>query len=183
MTSSKGKKEIVQNIFHGFEKYKASIEFSAEGPLAAIKTAKSKPQSDAKDFEDEPEIVAQIVKDIEPVDRQKVQVKEPTKKVTPMKAEDFTTGKNGVEICVQLIVTKNIIDMSAPKWSEFKNIIARNESDLLKYQVICSSLDEAGEVKTQAREIGFPEAFICAYRNGQRISLEDLNEEGKMGSR
>ena len=183
MTSSKGKKEIVQNIFHGFEKYKASIEFSAEGPLATIKTAKSKPQSDAKDFEDEPEIVAQIVKDIEPVDRQKVQVKEPTKKVTPMKAEDFTTGKNGVEICVQLIVTKNIIDMSASKWSEFKNIIARNESDLLKYQVICSSLDEAGEVKTQAREIGFPEAFICAYRNGERISLEDLNEEGKMGSR
>ncbi len=183
MTSSKGKREIVQNIFHGFEKYKASIEFSAEEPLAAVKTAKSKPQSEEKDFDDEPEIVAQIVNDIQPVERQKVQGKEPVKNVSSIKGEDFTANKNGVEICVQLIVTKTIIDMSAPKWSEFKNIIARNESDLLKYQVVCASMNEAGEVKAQAREIGFPEAFICAYRNGQRISLEDLNDEGKMGSR
>jgi hypothetical protein len=87
-----------------------------------------------------------------------------------------------VEICVQLEVTKTIQDLSLAKWSPFSNIITRSENNLLKYQVVCTSIEEARSVKQVAKNQGFPQAFICAYRDGERISLEEINEH-KIGLR
>ncbi len=205
MTGTKGKKQIVQNIFSGFEKYKAAVEFSADDPLAVINTNKTAPEMETDKEIEQQVAIAQtnpakalekkqlsIVKENNPVEKspefKNVQLSgnSKIKKSDPemQKSQNTSEHNDGlVEICVQLQVSKNVLDMTEPRWSPFKNIIARSESDLLKYQVVCNSMAEAAKVKSHARQVGFPDAFICAYKSGNRISLDDLNAEGKIGSR
>lgn len=208
MTCAKGKKEIVQNIFTGFEKYKAAVEFSAGEPLVEIKTKKVTPEP----VQEKPEVISTIASD----DDDKINTEEIAAKVKAADEKKNTKNRRNsvidedekeedgsnnnriseksnnsdvdkaddkIEICVQLQVSKNVLDMSDEKWSAFENVIARSESNMLKYQVVCRNMPEASKIKGNARANGFPEAFICAYRGGTRIGLEELSEEGKMGSR
>ncbi|KXK19429.1 MAG: cell wall hydrolase/autolysin [Candidatus Parvibacillus calidus] len=179
MTSSKGKKEIVDNIFRGFERYKSNVEFSSGGEekiLADNSGNKNKKQEEG------------VIES-----QKKVVVNETTNPVASDKTKDLSIINNlvdtnndnnpeKVEICVQLEVTKTIQDLSLAKWSPFSNIITRSENNLLKYQVVCTSIEEARSVKQVAKNQGFPQAFICAYRDGERISLEEINEH-KIGLR
>ena len=207
MTCTKGKKEIVQNIFTGFEKYKSAVEFSSGEPLANVKTKKVIPEpiqekeevittiaSDDDGKLDTEEVVAKVK---EEDNRRKSAVTRPgiidedeqdepdvkNNRITSNPKVDHDVADDKIEICVQLQVSKNVLDMSEDKWSEFQNVIARSESNMLKYQVVCRNMPEAAKIKTSARNNGFPEAFICAYRGGTRISLEELSDDGKMGSR
>ena len=188
MTGTKGKKQIVQNIFSGFEKYKAAVEFSADEPLANIQTNKAPElesdednESVASNVQPEPSKALEK-KQIKTINENPPLYKESKPEQSSHKPNtEYNNGK--IEICVQLQVSKNVLDMTEPRWTPFKNIIARSESDLLKYQVVCTSLQEAGKIKAQARQLGFPDAFVCAYKGGNRISLDDLNAEGKIGSR
>jgi len=168
MTSKKGKKEIVENIFHGFEKYKSTVEFvypEDEAAIASAQTEKDnshKKASEANGSLKNPDVNSlSILRSL----------------VTP---ENNSSGL--VEICVQLEVTKSVQDLGQKKWEPFNKIIARSENNLLKYQVVCSTMEEARTVKSVAKENGFPQAFICAYRDGERVSLEEVNEN-KIGLR
>lgn len=179
MTSAKGKKEIVDNIFRGFERYKATVEFSSGDDEKAIADhSENKVKKQEKKIPEakkvEPEAITANTESSEKINDLSI--------LNNQADINNYNNQEKVEICVQLEVTKSIQDLSLSKWSPFSNIIARSENNFLKYQVICTSLEEARSVKQIAKSQGFPEAFICAYRDGDRISLDEINEH-KIGLR
>ena len=163
MTSAKGKKEIVENIFRGFEKFKANVEFSAPDDNGLIAKSTATPQ-----------VRNETVKQGVGVEQNSSKVDELS--ILSKQNTNENNTSNLVEICVQLEATKSVQDLEQKKWEPFSNIIARSENNALKYQVVCNSMEEARTVKTKAKENGFPEAFICAYRNGERVSLDEVVE-------
>lgn len=81
--------------------------------------------------------------------------------------------KGKIEFCVQLMASSHIIDVTQGDWVQFPNILARNENGMYKYQALCKNYDDAVATKEKAKANGFPNAFVCAYKDGIRISLED----------
>jgi N-acetylmuramoyl-L-alanine amidase len=81
--------------------------------------------------------------------------------------------KGKVEFCVQLQASSHILDVTTGDWVQFPNIIARNENGLYKYQALCKNYDDAVATKEKAKANGFPNAFVCAYKDGIRLSLDD----------
>lgn len=175
MTTSKGKKAIVQNIFDGFVKYKNTVEFRFEDIADKPLANNSSPAVDEN-------ATASIESGVIAVSNSRP-IASATIKTESIEKPALKYG-SGTEICVQLLVTTRIQDMEDAKWSRFENIIAREENNVLKYQVICTSLQEAGQVRNIARSNGFPEAFIVAYKDGQRIALDAIeSDHGAIGSK
>jgi len=190
MISSKGKKEIVQNIFHGFEKYKAAVEFFAgdDAPLLASgkpvsgQHARVQPVSYPVSQDDDNSVaLLDDTQDKKQAGPSMLIEPRPVQQTEPAIEAGSETASVKIEICVQLEVTRTVQDMSEKKWEPFDNIIARSENNMLKYQVVCNSMAEAKQVKIKAKNEGFPEAFICAYRDGERISLDEISGNGHIG--
>lgn len=84
-------------------------------------------------------------------------------------------GTNSVQFCVQLAAAAAPADLSRPEWGNVGHKIEEViEDNRYKYQIRnMATYTQAQEVKTRAQARGFPGAFITAYRNGARISIEE----------
>jgi N-acetylmuramoyl-L-alanine amidase len=80
---------------------------------------------------------------------------------------------------VQLAATSRALDTRADKWRDTGYLIELvREDNLFKYQARnFSSLEQAFEARLQLQSRGFSDAFIVAYKDGQRISVEQAKAE------
>lgn len=76
-----------------------------------------------------------------------------------------------IQYCVQLAASPKLLDITAGKWTKADYLIeVVKEDNLYKYQVrTFASREEANSAKQKLRAIGFNDAFVAAYQNGQRI--------------
>ncbi|MEM1215592.1 MAG: N-acetylmuramoyl-L-alanine amidase [Bacteroidota bacterium] len=83
-----------------------------------------------------------------------------------------------VYYCVQLAASPKPLDLRDPKWQNSGYLIeVHEESGLLKYQVRnLKSTAGAFAARSSLQQTGFPDAFIVAYRDGQRISLGEAEQ-------
>lgn len=80
-----------------------------------------------------------------------------------------------VEFCVQLSATSSPADLSLSVWKDTGFQVQEVKEDgRYKYQIRnIATYTQAQQVKNQVQTNGFPGAFISAYRQGQRISVEE----------
>jgi N-acetylmuramoyl-L-alanine amidase len=80
---------------------------------------------------------------------------------------------------VQLAATSRALDTRTDKWRDTGYLIELvREDNLFKYQARnFSSLEQAFEARLQLQSRGFSDAFIVAYKDGQRISVEQAKVE------
>jgi len=81
----------------------------------------------------------------------------------------------GVVFRIQLVATSKRIDTGRGEWAAlpypFQSV---EENGMIKYQIVAGSdLQEAARIKQDVRSKGFPDAFIAAYQNGRKISLDE----------
>ncbi|MBX2929242.1 MAG: N-acetylmuramoyl-L-alanine amidase [Saprospiraceae bacterium] len=102
-------------------------------------------------------------------------VKSPAEPPAPMNARTGAAGTNNVQFCVQLAAAAAPADLSRPEWENVGYKIEEvKEDNRYKYQIRnIATYTQAQEVKTRAQARGFSGAFITAYRNGARISVEE----------
>jgi N-acetylmuramoyl-L-alanine amidase len=76
-----------------------------------------------------------------------------------------------IQYRVQLAASPSLIDITQGKWKNVDYLIeVVQEGNLYKYQVRnFATLGEANSAKQKLRAIGFNDAFVAAYQNGQRI--------------
>lgn len=79
---------------------------------------------------------------------------------------------------VQLVATSKPVDTSHPRWNNTGYLIeVVQEGQLFKYQARnFKSLEQASQAQAFLKERGFQDAFVVAYRNGQRLSMEEVRQ-------
>jgi N-acetylmuramoyl-L-alanine amidase len=84
-----------------------------------------------------------------------------------------------IQFNVQLAASNRPVDTSHEKWHTTGYLIeVIQEDQLYKYQARnFSTLQSAFEARLLLQARGFPDAFIVAYKNGKRISLEQARKE------
>jgi N-acetylmuramoyl-L-alanine amidase len=84
-----------------------------------------------------------------------------------------------IQFHVQLAATSRALDTRDDKWRNTGYLIELvREDNLYKYQARnFSSLEQAFEARLLLQSRGFPDAFIVAYKDGRRISVEQAKKE------
>ena len=97
-----------------------------------------------------------------------------TKTLTPPKAVRLPAPKQSAIIFkIQLAASPAELETSNQKWSKIPFIEVRKENNLYKYLTgNHTNYDTAIQNRNSALSKGFNGAFIVAYKNGQRISLQ-----------
>ena len=82
---------------------------------------------------------------------------------------------NPVSFSIQLSVTSSPADLNQPLWKDIGYKVEEvREDGKYKYQVRnIATYTQAQEIKDRAQASGFPGAFVVAYRDGRRISMEE----------
>ncbi len=92
---------------------------------------------------------------------------------------DAGTPVNGIQFCVQLSAARQAFDTSQPKWRNTGYLLeVIKENDTYKC-IACgfSNHSQAYEARLVLQSKGFPDAFIVAYKYGQRLPLEQAMRE------
>ncbi|HFA47862.1 MAG TPA: N-acetylmuramoyl-L-alanine amidase [Bacteroidetes bacterium] len=91
-------------------------------------------------------------------------------------ANKETPAKDHIIFCVQLAASPSRLNVSSGKWSRLdQSVEVVKEGSLYKYQVRnFATLNSANEAKTKLRAKGFRDAFVIAYKNGERIDPRKL---------
>ena len=113
--------------------------------------------------------------------------------VIPLKYEYGTVSEKGtsrpaavpassgasIQFNVQLAAASRPLDTSDSKWRNTGYLVeVVSEDNLFKYQARnFSTLQQAFEARLLLQARGFPDAFIVAYKDGQRISVEEAKRE------
>jgi N-acetylmuramoyl-L-alanine amidase len=88
-------------------------------------------------------------------------------------------AESNIQFCVQLAASPKLLDTSSSKWKDLSyQVEVLHEGNMYKYQARAfGSLHDAMTARFSLRASGFTDAFIVAYKNGQRISLEQARKE------
>jgi N-acetylmuramoyl-L-alanine amidase len=80
---------------------------------------------------------------------------------------------------IQLAASPNPLDTNLEKWRQIRYLVEMvRENNLYKYQARnFSNFEEVVLARSYLRDMGFPDAFIVAYKNGQRIPLDQAKRE------
>ena len=89
---------------------------------------------------------------------------------------EATLDDLGISLHVQLAASRKPLNTSDAKWDETGYLIeVVREGDYYKYQAKnFTSLHHANQAQFMFESRGFPGAFIVAYRNGERISIDEV---------
>ncbi len=103
-----------------------------------------------------------------------IKVDEPEKKPEPVKV--LEPKSVDVQFCVQLAASPKLLNVSRGKWTSINQTIeVVEEGNLFKYQVRnFATLAKAEEVKSDLRRLGFSDAFVVAYKNGEKVDPRKL---------
>lgn len=86
---------------------------------------------------------------------------------------------NGIQFCVQLAAARQAFDTSQSKWRNTGYLLEVVEENATYKCIACgfSSHAQAYEARMKLQQKGFPDAFIVAYKYGQRMPLEQAMRE------
>ncbi|NUO03291.1 MAG: N-acetylmuramoyl-L-alanine amidase [Saprospiraceae bacterium] len=89
------------------------------------------------------------------------------------------TPVNGIQFCVQLAAARQAFDTSQPKWKNTGYLLEVVEENGTYKCIACgfSNYYQAYEGRMVLQSKGFPDAFIVAYKYGQRLPLEQAMRE------
>jgi len=155
LTSSDGQNDIAKSIFHAFEDYRNTIEKGGKLIPPTITNA----VSDTKKEETEPS---------KPIVKSSV-VKE-TKTVT---TENNTSAKE-IIYKVQIKTSSQPLPKSDKAFKLMEDLKYEKVSGLYKYT--CGPYEDytqALKIQKKAKAVGYKDAFIAVYKNGERLTFDE----------
>ncbi|MEC5167168.1 N-acetylmuramoyl-L-alanine amidase [Flavobacterium sp. PL11] len=95
------------------------------------------------------------------------------KKIVVVESKSIGTNDK-VIFKVQLLATQKKLDLNAKNFKALKNVVSVYENNFYKYTYgETSSYDEAKKQLEEAKSNGFNTAFLIAFKNGEKINIQD----------
>ena len=193
LMTDEGQSMVARAMLDAFEEYRQELEGQPVDTGALVKLERTKPepaalqasssalQQSAPPLAEGSHFVARsaIAKPkSDPVSREPVitnRTPQPEANAPKAKAPRRATDL-GVMFSIQLAASPRPVNTSAPRWSNTGYVIeVVKEKNFFKYQARnFTTLQHAFEARLLLQAKGFPDAFIVAYRDGERISMEEV---------
>ncbi len=162
LLSEKGQQNIASAIFNAFADYKGEKDIFIEPETIKVAQAKPAEQDTQPLSNKKPEISA----------HQNVEFKGsvPSQKTNPGK--DLVTEKPVFR--VQVISSPKKLPEHSRQFKGLINLHSYTQKGAYKYTVgNCSTVEEALQLQSEMKKKGFHDAFVVAFYQGQRISVEE----------
>lgn len=159
LDSEAGQQQIAEAIANAIMSYKKEF-FSGDGTDDDVKPSQ---KMDPAPAVDSPAIKKPTVKTPE--------IKKPETKPEP-KPEFISTGVASFK--VQLSASSRKLDLVPSNFNGLNNISVSAEGSLYKYMYgETSSYEEAKRLLSEAKAKGFSSAFVIAFKNGKKVSVQE----------
>ncbi|MDP4588826.1 MAG: N-acetylmuramoyl-L-alanine amidase [Flavobacteriales bacterium] len=165
LNSEKGKTYMASAIFRAFRDYKNELE----GIEAVV-------------LDEQEKIIDEVkVQDLPVVEQED---KHQPEKEKPEENKTSTTNwrasivqehiRKGVKFQVQILTSSNAIEKTSSEFNGLTDVDEYISNGLYKYAVgSTSNYKKAQEMQKTLRENGFPGAFVIAFKNGERVGLNE----------
>ncbi len=175
-----GQNTIATAVFNAFAEYKSGMEYGTT-PASIASNETPVPQAPVVNVPPPTKTSTNTIANKpktklaeKPVNTAPSTIVEEPKVVPISNANDFNKAPV-VQFCVQLAAASQPIQDAQGKWSGLPySIEAVQEGNLFKYQVRgYTDLEAALRAKMDLKRLGFPDAFLVAYKNETRISIDE----------
>jgi len=146
------------------------IELSTRTKQELVETIKTEAENQQK--------INQTKKEVPTKKEDAVPEKKVVKKETPKPpAKEKTKTGDAVTFKLQILVSKEKIPSTDKRFKNSKNVDFYKDGDLYKYVIGNEeSFDEIKKLSQQVKQSTFPDAFIVAFKNNKRISIQEARE-------
>jgi len=162
LLSESGKTFMAQCVYRAFKDFKTNFERdNASAPLVVSdeKTEMKKEDTPKKDEKKPDEIANQTPKD--PLGK-------------PDQSKESVTSEKGLVYKVQFYTHPNKLSFKDKRFANIETIGVYFHNGLYKYTSgSFTDLNKATAHQSVIRKAGFTDAFVVAFRNGERISMEE----------
>lgn len=146
------------------------IELSTRTKQELVETIKTEAENQQKTNQTKKEVPAKK-EDVVP---EKKVVKKETPK--PPAKEKAKTG-DAIAFKLQILVSKEKISFTDKRFKNSENVDFYKDGDLYKYVIGNEeSFDEIKKLSQQIKQSTFPDAFIVAFKNNKRVSIQEAME-------
>ncbi|MCB0396635.1 MAG: N-acetylmuramoyl-L-alanine amidase [Flavobacteriales bacterium] len=157
LTSAEGQAKVAAGLFNAFSEYKKEMESKSTGTVVERTPENTQPTKQSPD--EQGNTASHDVK------------------VNARPGEE----EAGVVFKVQVVSSANRIEMNDPSFKNLSSLKEYQDQGIYKYAAgSAKTFSEATTLQSDIRAMGFTDAFIVAFRDGQKIPLRDaLAEAGK----
>ena len=164
ISSDDGQETLAESIFSAFSKYKKTVEVKENKEDVVVKTSNHSE-------------VGQSVKEknVLPlqVERAKVAPSSKVKTEGAVLPKPIRNEQGNVVFKIQLAIS-NVDVANSPRWRNVEDLEVVKEGNVFKYfKIGLEDYSDASATLKKMRASGYSDAFIVAYKNGKRISLEE----------
>jgi N-acetylmuramoyl-L-alanine amidase len=147
--SEDGKTYMASAIFRAFKEFKEKEDIR-----------RGKKQVSASE-----EIKTQVVEDTKPIEK-------PAEVITPKEEIYYTEISKGIRYQVQILSSPKPLDKKSPDFKGLNRVDEYKQNGVYKYLAgSTASYKDARKMQDKLRGMGFKDAFVIAFENGERIEL------------
>jgi len=201
LATDRGQNKMANAIFEAFIDYKLEVEEQTSEPLAALRPQSVALVTPVTKSTNPPSRARAIVATRQPKDEVKINTQQrvatpkvmptnlilteqpiannrPKEMVVPKAVALPVTKKPEIIFKIQLAASPAELETSNQKWSKIQYVEVRREKNLYKYLTGShSDYEIALKNRNDVLSKGFNGAFIVAYKEGKRISLQAARQE------
>ena len=178
LSTPEGQAAVANSISQAFAAYKSLVETGKSTPLAhteLIPVSMTAKQTQTADIE--PKSKAEASKSKLPATN--ANVKSESKIISSTPPVAVSAEQSAIIFCIQLAASPKPMDTTQAKWRDLSYPIeVVKEDTYFKYQARgFTNLTEALQAKVLLQSEGFPDAFLVAYKNGTKITIDQAKKE------
>ncbi len=165
ISSEDGQETLAESIFLAFSKYKKTVEVKDTKEDVIVKASN---HSEVGQSVKEKNVLPLQVERAKAASTSRAQTEGA---VLPKVAR---SEQGNVVFKIQL-ATSNVDVANSPRWRNVEDLEVVKEGNIFKYfKIGLEDYNEAASTLKKMRASGYSDAFIVAYKNGKRVSLEEV---------
>ena len=164
ISSDSGQETLAESIFLAFSKYKKTVEVKEDKGDVVVKASnRSEVGQSVKDKNELPQQV------------ERAKVAPASARTEGVALPKIARSEQGNVVFKIQLATSSVDVANSPRWRNVEDLEVMKEGNTFKYfKIGLEDYNDAASTLKKMRASGFSDAFIVAYKNGKRVSLDEV---------